>query len=194
MFEKRLFIASPIDSIEVNSHIMLTRQNLRIKFPEINWRWENNTHITLRFLGDVNINNQITSDILSQIHYKLDKLLSQTEQFSFQLGQLNTFDNVLWYSIEGTKEKHRLNNVVNQINTIVQHHGYAPPDFIFIPHITVARFDNEHYDEINNYITTNKHHRQRNFTINSIILMESLKYLDKYIYQPAFKEFIWELQ
>ena len=195
MFEKKLFIGSMIDNLDVNAHIMLTRQNLRIQFPEINWKWDNNTHITLRFLGKIDICDQTSLNNLINIQKELHDLLNTTKKFSFQLGQLNIFSGVLWYAVEGPKEEKRLIDLAHQINIIVQKHGYELPNFGFIPHITVARFEDQYNDIIHKYITENNHTRQRNFTIDSVILLESLKFLNnKRVYQPAFQEFIWKLK
>ena len=202
MFEKRLFIASRINNIDVNARNMSIKQNIKISMPDINVRWENDPHLTFRFLGKTDISDQTVLDNLAEIHQDIQILLYTTKVFSFNLGNINMFPGVLYCGIEGTNyELKRLNFIADSINKIVQNHGFSPPDYEFIPHITIGYFNHELKDNVSDHIANCRYFKKDyyskkiNFNLDSIMLMESIRYPNgKTVYQPAFQEFIYQLQ
>ncbi len=202
MFEKRLFIASHINNIDVNARNMSIRQNIRIAMPDINVRFENDPHITFRFLGKTDISDPVVLNNLEEIHNDIQLLLFTFKAFSLNLGHINMFPGVLYYSIEGENyELRRLRYIADSINKIVQNHGFSPPDYDFVPHITIGSFNNELEDKISDcianchYFQADYYSKKINFNLDTIMLMESIKHPNnKIVYQPAFQEFIYQLQ
>ncbi len=92
-----------------------------------------NYHITIKFLGNISL-NQIEN--IKNILFKYNK-----EQFILKIKKCNYFNSkqpkVLWLSFENSDKK--LIPLVNKINTEIENMGFKSEQRRFIPHITIAR-------------------------------------------------------
>ncbi|HEY61874.1 MAG TPA: RNA 2',3'-cyclic phosphodiesterase [Anaerolineae bacterium] len=101
----------------------------------IRWVPVNNIHLTLKFLGDVSINN---IDVLKQI---LDSEVKSLIPFEISIGGIGAFPNlkrprVIWISVEAPSELLSLQRGIEAQTTRL---GYRPDKRPFSAHLTLGR-------------------------------------------------------
>ncbi len=117
---------------EVNAFCLKIRE----KLPKMKWVEEENLHITMRFLGDV---DSTKIGLLTQISEETSREL---KKFPVTLGNLGAFPSpakarVFWWGLrEGEKECTELFNI---LETQLVKNGFEAEDKTFHPHITLAR-------------------------------------------------------
>jgi 2'-5' RNA ligase len=130
----RSFLAFDIDSEEVTRKLARmqkfsaeTGADLKLVEPE-------NIHVTLRFLGDINLN------MVERVFAVMKRV--EFSPFDIHLVGLGVFPSlnfprVLWAGIaQGADE---LKNVASQLETGLRDLGFAPDSKGFSPHLTIAR-------------------------------------------------------
>ncbi|MFZ5808772.1 MAG: RNA 2',3'-cyclic phosphodiesterase [Chloroflexota bacterium] len=101
----------------------------------IRWVKAENIHLTLKFLGEVSLNNlQVLKDILTSE-------AADTSPFEISIGDLGAFPSskrarVLWVSVAAPQE---LLNLQRSIESQTTRLGYSSEDRPFTPHLTLAR-------------------------------------------------------
>lgn len=111
---------------------------IKEKLPKMKWVEEENLHITLRFLGEVE------KEKLSTLVQLSDELSRAVKAFPVMLGSLGAFPNpkrarVFWCGLsEGGEGCTRL---FNGLEARLQDFGFAPEDKVFHPHITLSRLN-----------------------------------------------------
>ncbi|RUL52042.1 RNA 2',3'-cyclic phosphodiesterase [Lysinibacillus antri] len=166
---------------EVKSFLNEWVQKNKKTFPFKRWVHEQDYHITLAFLGNVE------KELLSQT-VKSAKVLLKGQRFSLTLNKIGTFGavkspRIFWADVEHSAE-------LNNIQSFVYNHcldlGFELDKKPFRPHITLARkWDSEqpfHQDSLT-FITT-EDGEKLTFTVNEIILYES--HIEE---TPKYKEF-----
>jgi 2'-5' RNA ligase len=132
----RSFIAINL-SKELQSKIGQVEEALVEALGNLPVRWvpAPNIHLTLKFLGDVSVNNIPM----------LQKILAaeglETRPFEISVGGFGVFPNVsrprvLWIGVEAPDE---LNSLQRRIESEAARLGYAPDNRAFSPHLTLGR-------------------------------------------------------
>lgn len=123
-----------------------------------------NFHITLKFIGNVETD---------QIGL-LDSILRNqtTKQTAFQLNchGLGFFNNALYLGIEESKE---LKQFVSKLNEAFSFLGYAIESQEFLPHITLARFDESVAPELATLLDAHRKQEWGSVLVESIHLYRS---------------------
>lgn len=167
---KRLFIAIKINPTEeLLRRIYFLKSNL--KHELVNWIREDHYHLTLRFLGKVNV------DRIDDVSGLMKTLLEKQEKFAFQVGELGVFGStynprVLWLGIDEQKKTQLLyREIAKALNTI----GFRNDGQNFVPHISIARIKKM---EDKNFFQSVLNKYEKGFveeqTLNEIILYESI--------------------
>lgn len=131
----RAFIAVDIDD-KTKQKISELISNLKKSGADAKWITEGQTHLTLKFMGNIDENGvQKISDIISDIS-------NDFEPFKINFSGIGGFPNlnhpsVIWLGIEnGSEHLKRLNGAVE---TALEKIGFKKGDRPFKPHLTLAR-------------------------------------------------------
>lgn len=101
----------------------------------IKWVSKDNLHITLKFIGDLNI------DHISTIQNSLAKQFSSVPAFDIHINGLGVFPNrskprIFWLGFDHNKN---LERIVSIIENCAVNLGYKADDKPFSPHLTIGR-------------------------------------------------------
>lgn len=134
---KRLFIAIKINPNEVYNNIYSSfKQNF--KTDKITWVDLNNTHLTLKFLGETDENK------IKEVDAILANSIKNTCKFEININNIGIFGSkyeprVLWLGIEKNLLLENLTtNIFNGLETI----GFIKDRQNFVPHLTLGRIKN----------------------------------------------------
>ncbi len=179
--ELRLFLAIQINQ-EVINKIEQFVKPIQKEFPKLKWVAIQNIHITLKFLGNVEI---------TKIHL-LKKSLENIKIPSFNLMIKNTgcFPNsskprVLWIGVENPDNN--LKSLYNQIETTLQALNYPKESKPFEPHLTLARIKDNPHKSFSDIITRHQSVYLGESTVNHFDLMESTLTPKGAIYKTLFQ-------
>jgi len=167
---KRLFIAIKINPTEeFLRRIYFLKSNL--KHELINWIRKDHYHLTLKFLGKVDIRR------IEEISKVVETSMLNIEKQEFQVGELGIFGSkyhprVLWLSVSNQDKIMQLHKeIVAALNTV----GFYDDGQNFVPHISIARIkklgDKDFFQSILNKSDKNLVNKQ---TLNEVILYESI--------------------
>ncbi|RCK73867.1 MAG: 2'-5' RNA ligase [Anaerolineae bacterium] len=136
----RAFIAIELPS-EVQKKLSQVIQRLQEQLRDVSIRWvkPHNIHLTLKFLGEVSLNN------LETIKQILVKEAAEVSPFEFSIGELGAFPNVkrprvLWLHVAAPPELFALQR---SIDTQTERLGYVSEERTYSPHITVGRVNRQ---------------------------------------------------
>jgi 2'-5' RNA ligase len=136
----RAFIAIELPS-EVQKKLSQVIQRLQEPLRDVSIRWvkPHNIHLTLKFLGEVSLNN------LETIKQILVKEAAEVSPFEFSIGELGAFPNlkrprVLWLHVVAPPELLALQRAID-IKT--ERLGYVSEERTYSPHITVGRVNRQ---------------------------------------------------
>lgn len=131
----RAFIAVLI-SDDLKRRIALVQEEFKKVAPEVKWVSEENFHITLKFLGDVE------ADRLAAIPAMLSDSLADVEEFDIGIGGVGAFPNhgrprTVWVGVTDGRE--RLAEVAQQVEEQLAGLGFHKEDRSFSAHLTIGR-------------------------------------------------------
>ncbi len=157
----RLFIG-----IDLPLHVKDRLTSLAGGVPGARWQSEEQLHLTLRFIGDVE--GPMANDIANA----LDGL--EMETFDLTLSGVGQFGDkrphVIWAGLEQSPQLHRLASKVEQT---LQRVGLAPETRKYTPHVTLARLKNPSLDRVFNYLSEHALFQAPAFTVSEFHLYES---------------------
>jgi 2'-5' RNA ligase len=132
----RAFIAVDLP-LEIQDCLDQVERNLQERMGDVPVRWvvPENIHLTLKFLGDVSLNNL---DVLTEI---LQAEAASHESIVISIGGVGAFPKVrnprvIWVGVEAPEE---LMALQRGIETHTSRVGYAPDRRPFSPHLTLGR-------------------------------------------------------
>jgi len=111
-------------------------RTLRTDFAEVRWVEPQNLHITLKFLGDISLND------LPQLIRAVTQCTSRTDSFDLTLQGVGAFPNrespkTIWL---GCREgSHELIQLADSIDVSLFPLGYPKESRRFSPHLTIGR-------------------------------------------------------
>jgi len=157
----RLFIAIPLPAT-LRARLTQLQEGL----PAARWVPEENLHLTLRFIGEVD--GRVARDIdaaLSQIH---------AEPFSVSLVGVDRFGGgkprMLWAGVETNPA---LVHLQAKIEQALQRAGLAPEGRKFKPHVTLARFNANPGERLYDYLSRHGLFRAAPFPVDQFVLYSS---------------------
>jgi RNA 2',3'-cyclic 3'-phosphodiesterase len=131
----RTFVAVNFEQ-PIRAKITQTRNELTPLSKKIKWVEEQNLHLTLKFLGE------IEEKTVVEIDEALKNTLSNTAQFDINLAGLGVFPGlsrprVIWIGIE--KGKDELAQLNLEIESRLEPLGFMTEERPFSPHLTIGR-------------------------------------------------------
>lgn len=131
--EAHYFIAIPLPE-SVQRFFSVWQDNLKNKLPYQEWTHRTDLHITLKFLGSVDVNKR------EQLVYALEPL-RKISTFTIDVGSLGSFGNakkprVLWAGVKKTAELAALQERVEEFLVGI---GFQLNTRAYRPHITLAK-------------------------------------------------------
>ena len=142
------------------------------------WVEEQNLHLTLRFIGDVEE---------PELAYIMAALSSvQAESFDLTLSGVGHFESrrkirSLW---AGTKPCPALEALQQRIDSVLTRHGIAPDGRKFSPHITLARLKQVPPAFVRDWLVGNCSFQSSSFAVKNFTLFESYRARSGAIYTP----------
>lgn len=169
----RLFVA-----LALPEHVRSALTGLRRGFPGARWVAEENFHLTLRFVGEVD--NRAMDDIAE----RLDRI--REPGFDLEIDGFGCFETkgkvrALWARTVGSDE---LCHLQRKIDTALDSVGVPRETRKFRPHITLARFKDAPLDQVNSLICEASPFRIAPFPIGSFTLYRSFLNRDGPVYRP----------
>lgn len=159
---RRLFVA-----LEIPRPISTDLINLKTPIPGARWVDERNLHLTLQFLGEVE-NDRVEEliDVLEEI---------QTDYFSLRLYDVGHFGSrtaprVLWVNVEKSMA---LQELQSEVESLLDKNGFSIEKRKFVPHVTIARLKETHYEDLVNFTMENSLFSSDQFEITHFHLYES---------------------
>ncbi len=166
----RVFIGIKLSKITILSVKKELKPFKKIGTP-IKWTKDENLHLTLKFLGEIEEN------ILNRLLEDFDKSFKEIKTFDLQLKEFGNFSNkgnltIFWIGVEKNKE---LIKLFNKIEEICEKNGFKREERELIPHITLGRNKKNYnfkkiYELIGNY--NNKKIAEQN--VNSFQIFKSV--------------------
>ena len=134
----RLFIA--IDFPEkAKEEIAGLINELRDKYPQIRWEKKEKLHLTLKFLGGVEVKLKTQNSKLQEIIKGVKKAVQDVKPFWFQPSNLGYFlrqNLIVWL---GVKAQEGLFQISKNLEREMAKLGFAKEKRGFSPHITIGR-------------------------------------------------------
>lgn len=176
-FNKRIFIACPIQDPEALKMLTRLRKSVAFNLHDIDFTWEEHPHITLRFIGSVDFNLPKDTNHIEGVRLQLQSLAQNTDAFRLALSYLHIFEDagVLWCGIVGEDgEEERLGKFAKSVDEIVLAYGFSEANFSFSPHITLGRYPRKDQERVQNGIRGKNGDRQP-LLLDTVSIMESVR-------------------
>lgn len=145
---------------------------LRDSIPNARWTRPEGTHLTLKFLGD------IEESLISRIAAELDGIASNQQAFHLELEGVGAFPRlasprVIWVGIRHSEE---LNTLQKAIENRLIPLGFQPEERSFHGHLTLARLKGDRWLEKlqNDFLQCSKFTENRVFAVDRIFLFRSV--------------------
>tara|TARA_B100000029_G_scaffold502222_1_gene577133 strand:+ start:43 stop:615 length:573 start_codon:yes stop_codon:yes gene_type:complete len=185
MDERRLFIGIKLPR-KISDILFFLRSTVFKYDNYFRWSSGNNAHITLLFLGSIDISLE------SQIIDKISSCLANENKIKISISSTGAFPSesnprVLWLGVqEGNEELQKINYELRV--AMEELFGFSSkPNFV--PHITVGRLKEKYYsNKIDVKEFFNTVYSPMEININSICLFESVK-ISKGVQYNKIKEF-----
>jgi RNA 2',3'-cyclic 3'-phosphodiesterase len=135
MANVRTFIAVLLRTDLKNKISVVQKQFIKAA-PEVKWVDEENFHVTLKFLGDVD------TERLGEICAALESAVSEEEAFSMQVACAGAFPSlsrprVVWIGLQTGVE--RLSQIAAKIESELERVGFPKEERRFSAHVTIGR-------------------------------------------------------
>jgi len=131
----RTFIAVELPQ-EIHDRLQQIQDDLRTSMPDVRWIKHGNIHLTLKFLGDVQVSR------IDAISEALRHVTHQFPPFTMSLAGMGAFPNsrkprIVWIGVE--KGADRLIEITELIEASTKKLGFPREKHPFRPHLTVGR-------------------------------------------------------
>jgi len=174
MEQLRCFVAIKLPE-EVKAGLSRLQAELKSgKQSPIKWVDPYNIHLTLKFLGNVNI------DMTTQITGAIGEAARGVSPFHLEIKGLGVFPNprrvqVIWVGMSGEVDK--LLQLQKGIESALARLGFAPEARAFTPHLTLARVREraspDERQKLGELIASTKFETEYTFPVEAISLMRS---------------------
>lgn len=175
----RLFVGINLPN-EIKQTLLEFQTELRQLGVKGSWKSQENFHITLEFLGELDQN------IIPKLTETLSKVARNHKPFKLNIGGLGAFPSMirphtLWTGVTGSINE--LNRLKNEIHIKLAENGFVLEDRKFKPHITLA--SRPKLDDIDIIVVQAK--KLGEFMVAEIVLFESTARGGKRIYSDLLK-------
>lgn len=172
----RLFIAIPL-SLKTKDSIHILQNKLKQSKTDINWVSSANTHITLKFLGE------ISESKIKDISESIKKEAESNYSFVSKITDLDSFPNstfpkIVWLGLDKLSEE-KIKKIALNLENDLEKKGFKKETRNFTSHITIGRIKSNL--NIQNFVkellNTKKNLQEINFeefVINKITLFKSI--------------------
>ena len=153
----------------------------------VKWVSQENLHITLKFLGDVEKRQ------IPEIEEKARKTATRTEPFEINIDKLSGFPNpgfpkVIWYGSSSPPSEifHLHENLEGRMEDL----GFEAEDRDYVPHITLGRTkddDSGKVEQLGSYLKKRDFSDSWTVTIDHLTLMKSQLKSSGPVYDPLFR-------
>jgi 2'-5' RNA ligase len=131
----RTFVAVELPQ-EIRDRLQQLQDDLRASMPDVRWTKRGNVHLTLKFLGDVQVSR------VDAITKALRDIARQFSPFAMSLAGIGAFPNprrprIVWVGIE--KGADRLIEIAKLTEASMKRLGFPRERRPFRPHLTVGR-------------------------------------------------------
>jgi len=131
----RTFIGIALND-EVRKNLVSLQQELSGAGSKVKWVEEENLHLTMKFLGDVDMT------LTAEIGQILQDSVAEVKPFTFTVCGAGAFPNpasarIVWVGTTGPVET--LTKIFNYLNENLTQFGVARENRRYVPHITVGR-------------------------------------------------------
>ena len=131
----RTFISVELPQ-EIHDTLKQLQDVLKVPMPDVRWTKSSNIHLTLKFLGDVEVSR------IDTISVALADIARQFSSFTMNLAGIGAFPNsrkprIVWVGIE--KGANELVSMAKQIEDAMKKLGFPREKRSFRPHLTVGR-------------------------------------------------------
>jgi 2'-5' RNA ligase len=139
MEKVRSFIAIELPD-ELRQGLARLQARLKVDKPRIKWVDPSSIHLTLKFLGSVDL------AMIEAITQAMNESARSIPPFQLEVQELGAFPNlkrvqVVWVGLGG--ELDRLGQLQRLLEARLSRLGFAPEQRLFKPHLTLARLGNE---------------------------------------------------
>lgn len=175
----RLFVGIDLPN-ELKQTLLEFQSELRQLGINGSWKSQENFHITLEFLGE------LEPDHIPTLTETLSKVVRNTKPFQLNIGGVGAFPslnrpNTLWTAISGSLSE--LNRLRDELHSELAKNGFLLEDRKFKPHITVA--SRPKLDNIDLSVVHNK--KLGEFIVAEVVLFESRAIHGKRIYPGLYR-------
>lgn len=134
--------------------------------PALRWVGDEQLHLTLRFIGEVE--RPVANDIAAA----LDRVRSSN--FQIRISGAGKFEKrsggALWAGIE---PKTPVVGLAAKVERALQQVGLEPEHRVFLPHITLARWNRRNSDAVEAFLRRNSYLHSDPFDVDRFVLFES---------------------
>lgn len=175
----RLFVGIDLPN-ELKQTILEFQTELKQLGVKGSWKSQDNFHITLEFLGELEFDN------IPTLTETLSKVASNHNPFKLNIAGLGAFPSLnrpqtLWTAVNGSLNE--LNRLQNEIHIELTRNGYILEDRRFKPHITLA--SRSKLENLNLSVVQTK--KLGEFIVSEVVLFESRAISGKRIYTDLFR-------
>lgn len=179
---KRLFIGVKIVFDEKTDEFYSSVPNI-LHDADVKWVGRENLHLTLKFLGDVEVSK------IDSIKSKMDLVSKKHIEFHALLKGVGVFKDfyhpkVLWIGLRNCPQ---FESLKNDIENSVGELGFTIDYRKFTPHLTIGRFKNPgSMHELKHFVSSNQETYFQQSDISELILFESILRQEGPEYKPLF--------
>lgn len=157
----RLFTA-----LEIPTSVATQLSMLQSGLPGARWIEREDLHITLRFIGDVEL------PVARELAQALEAV--KTKPFSLKLDRLDVFGNAKPHSLfAGVERCDALADLRTEQDRICQRLGLEADSRKFTPHVTIARIRGSKTPDLAKYLSGAGGFQSQGFQVNRFVLMSS---------------------
>jgi 2'-5' RNA ligase len=176
----RLFLALDFDR-KIQKNLFEIQKTLKKNSDKGRWAYYKNIHLTLKFMGNVNI------DKIPEISDSIEASLSGIGPMRFSMDKLGFFRGkniirVTWIGLEGDLDK--LVKINHKVENNLVKIGISKEKKKFLPHITLGR-EIEFNNSLFNLESSIKKYLNDEFVVNSATLYISRQEDNKRLYEPV---------
>jgi 2'-5' RNA ligase len=177
--KRRLFIGIPV-SASVDEHIQPVRHDLKETGADLSFTSQEHTHITVKFLGDVDDND------IEDIKRTIGAIASPQRKISFSLKGIGVFPNsdyirVIWVGIDRGKEE--IIHLMKQCNRALANIREEQREEH--PHLTIARMRTaKHKENVRTVVEKYAHTSFGDYNADNMVLYESTLTRTGSLYTP----------
>ncbi len=167
----RVFVGIDLDK-NIKDAINELHQNLSSYDEDIRWVNPQNTHLTLKFIGDVK------SDRIDDLSRTLVDTLKNTKAFTIKIDHFGCFPDekraqILWLGVSAGAKK--AGHIAEMLEQRLEPFCSDKNKKVFLPHITIAKAKNaKDLSRVIALIKKRKHILSLQQTVSSIILFKSV--------------------